>query len=98
MLCVSNPELLLPTVRSRCEIVRANADAEESDEAVADALELLSAVASDSRGKMLLWCVAHEGMDSRRCAAMLRAAREEACGRAAGQVGGFTQLRTLCIP
>ncbi|HIS45445.1 MAG TPA: DNA polymerase III subunit [Candidatus Scatomorpha merdigallinarum] len=77
VLCVSNPELLLPTVRSRCEIVRANADAEESDEAVADALELLSAVASDSRSKLLLWCVAHEGMDSRRCAAMLRAAREK---------------------
>ena len=58
ILCAENPALLLPTVRSRCELLRANA-------------------ASGSRAELLLWCSAHEGMDSRRCAAVLRAAREK---------------------
>ncbi len=77
ILCASNSALLLPTVRSRCEIIRANADAEESAEAASDALELLNAVSSGSRSELLLWCTSHEGMDSRRCAAMVRAAREK---------------------
>lgn len=75
VLCVSNPLALLDTVRSRCEIVRANADADEDPEAKSDAAELLAAAAKDRAG-FLLWCSEHEGMDSRRCEAMLRAARE----------------------
>lgn len=77
ILCASNPRQLLPTVRSRCELIRTNADALESDEASSDALELLSKLASGSRGELLLWTASNEGMDSRRCAAMLRAAREK---------------------
>lgn len=77
ILSVSNPELLLPTVRSRCELVRENADAEESEEASGDALALLRAAASGSRAEMLLWASDCEDMDSRRCAAMFRAAREK---------------------
>lgn len=76
ILCAANPELLLPTVRSRCELVRTNSDALESDEAAADAAALLDKLASGSRSELLLWCTSNEGMDSRRAAAMLRAARE----------------------
>ena len=43
----------------------------------AGARELLGALASGSRGELLLWCTANEGMDSRRCAAMFSAAREK---------------------
>ena len=63
----ANASLLLPTVRSRCEMIRANADAEASPEAESDARELLGALASGSRGELLLWCTANEGMDSRPC-------------------------------
>lgn len=77
ILCAENPALLLPTVRSRCELLRANADAEENAEDAAAAEELLGRIASGSRAELLLWCSAHEGMDSRRCAAVLRAAREK---------------------
>lgn len=77
ILCAANPQQLLPTVRSRCELIRTNADALESDEAASDAMELLGKLAGGSRGELLLWCTSNEGMDSRRCAAMLRAAREK---------------------
>lgn len=42
ILCAANPALLLPTVRSRCELIRINSDAAEGDEAAADARALLS--------------------------------------------------------
>ena len=76
ILCAANPGLLLPTVRSRCELLRANADAEVTDEAAADARALLEKLALGKRSELLLWCTGSEGMDSRRCAAMLSAARE----------------------
>lgn len=77
ILCAANPGLLLDTVRSRCEQIRENADAEESEEASSDALALLGAISAGDRCGLLLWCCENEGMDSRRCAAMLRAAREK---------------------
>ena len=77
VLCCANERQLLDTVRSRCELLRANEDAAEGEEAVSDALALLEHLASGSRTELLLWCSDNEGMDSRRCAAMLRAAREK---------------------
>ena len=76
VLCAANPALLLPTVRSRCETLRVNSDAAEGEEAAQDAAALLECIASGSRAKLLEWCCANENMDSRRCAAMLRASRE----------------------
>ena len=76
ILCAANPALLLPTVRSRCELIRINSDAAEGDEAAADARALLARLAAKSPPDLLAWCCENEGMDSRRCAAMLRAARE----------------------
>ncbi len=46
VLCASNPALLLPTVRSRCALLRLNADAQADEQAVQDAQALLEAAAS----------------------------------------------------
>ena len=80
ILCAANAAALLPTVRSRCETLRINLPAEESEEAAADAKALLERVALGSRGGLFEWCHENEDMDSRRCSAMLRAAREELAG------------------
>lgn len=85
ILCAANERLLLPTVRSRCEVIRANADADESGEAASDAAALLEKLAAGSRSKLLLWCTGNENMDSRRCAAMVRAAREALADVLAGR-------------
>ncbi len=75
VLCASNPALLLPTVRSRCVLIRINEDAVDDEQAAADAQALLEAVASGSRVELLRWSVSSEGMDTRRAAAMINAAR-----------------------
>lgn len=75
VLCASNPALLLPTVRSRCALLRLNADAQADEQAVQDAQALLEAAASGSRVELLRWSGAAEGMDTRRAAAMMNAAR-----------------------
>lgn len=53
VLCASNPALLLPTVRSRCVLIRINEDAVDDEQAAADAQALLEAVASGSRVELL---------------------------------------------
>ena len=55
VLCASNPALLLPTVRSRCALLRLNADAQADEQAVQDAQALLEAAASGSRVELLRW-------------------------------------------
>ena len=77
MLCAANPALLLPTVRSRCVLIRRNADAAEDEQSAADALALLSALAAGDRVSLLRWEFGSEDMDPRRAAAMINAAREE---------------------
>ena len=52
VLCAANPALLLPTVRSRCVLIRRNADAAEDEQSAADALALLSALAAGIAGLM----------------------------------------------
>ncbi len=49
VLCAANPALLLPTVRSRCVLIRRNADAAEDEQSAAAALALLSALAARRR-------------------------------------------------
>ena len=83
ILAAANPALLLATVRSRCETLRVNADAAEGEEAAADASALLE------------WCTANEGMDSRRCEAMLRSARE-ALADVLRERGGIKLERGRC--
>lgn len=95
ILCAANPALLLPTVRSRCELIRINSDAAEGDEAAADARALLARLAAKSPPDLLAWCCENEGMDSRRCAAMLRAAREALADVLRG-TGGVSIPRADC--
>ena len=66
LLLCAEPEALLPTVRSRCEVLRLNAeDRMEDPEAEARAAEYLAAARSGERKKMLNWCMENESMDSR---------------------------------
>ena len=53
ILCASNPALLLPTVRSRCVLLRQNADEAGDEQAAADALELLAALEDGGRARLL---------------------------------------------
>lgn len=80
ILCASNPALLLPTVRSRCVLLRQNADEAGDEQAAADALELLAALEDGGRARLLAWEFAHEDMDG---PARLRHARRRQ-GRARG--------------
>ena len=95
ILAAANPALLLATVRSRCETLRVNADAAEGEEAAADASALLDVIAKGSPTALLEWCTANEGMDSRRCEAMLRSARE-ALADVLRERGGIKLERGRC--
>ena len=74
ILAAASPELLLPTVRSRCALLRDPAEQlQESDEIRALAEDYLRAVASQNRLTLLRWCLAQEGMDAQTLAAFLPA-------------------------
>lgn len=77
ILCAANPALLLTTVRSRCVLVRRNADEAEDAQAADDAYTLLSALAAGDRVSLLTWAFGNEDMDPRRAATMINAARGE---------------------
>ncbi len=86
ILCAGSAELLLPTVRSRCALLRSAGDDGEDWETLALADGLLRAVSTGKRSELLSWCLANEGMDIRQAEALVRAARERLadvlCGRA----------------
>ena len=74
ILAAASPELLLPTVRSRCALLRDPAEQlQESDEIRTLAEDYLRAVASQDRLTLLRWCLAQEGMDAQMLAAFLPA-------------------------
>ena len=74
ILAAASPELLLPTVRSRCALLRDPAEQlQESDEIRALAEDYLRAVASQNRLTLLRWCLAQEGMDAQTLSAFLPA-------------------------
>lgn len=76
ILCAANPDHLLPTVRSRCAMLRRNADAAEDADAAAKAAEFLKVVSTGDRVGLLRWCTANEGMDGRKAEVFVRACRE----------------------
>ena len=79
LLCVTNPALLLPTVRSRCGMKRAGAAANEKDaEAAALAEGYLKALAVGDRAELLRWCTANENIDGRQAAAFAESVRDAA--------------------
>lgn len=86
LLCTSNPEQLLPTVRSRCAEINRNVGQREKDEEAGKlAAGYLKAVASGDRAKLLRWCTENEGLDNRGAAAFVDGAQElladMLCGR-----------------
>lgn len=77
LLCVTNPALLLPTVRSRCGELRVGAaEGEDDGEASALAEGYLKALAAGDRGELLRWCTANESIDGRQAAAFVALARD----------------------
>lgn len=85
VLCAANPELLLTTVRSRCVLLRINADAEEDESARSAARAMLEALRSGSRARLVEWSVSAGNMDTLSAAAMFRAAREALADELAGR-------------
>ena len=77
LLCVKNPRLLLPTVRSRCGEINLSGTVAEEDEASEKlAMSYLKAAASGDRTKLLGFCFKNEGIDTRETAAFVSAAGE----------------------
>ena len=71
ILAAASPELLLPTVRSRCALLRDPTEQlQESDEIRTLAEDYLRAVASQDRMTLLRWCLAHEGMEAQTLAVL----------------------------
>lgn len=85
ILCAANPELLLPTVRSRCALIRINADSEEDESARAAARGMLDALNANERRALLEWSASAGNMDARAASAMFRAVREALADELAGR-------------
>lgn len=86
LLCVTNAEQLLPTVRSRCAERRAgSASAVADEEAEALAEGYVRALSSGKREELLRWCAANEGVDGRAAAAFAACARDALADRLCGR-------------
>lgn len=74
LLCVVNPALLLPTVRSRC-MERRSAAGEQApeEESLKRAGDYLRAAATGDRAQLLRWCCTQEGLDQRETLALVEA-------------------------
>ena len=72
ILCTTNPEKLLTTVRSRCVLVRCN-NGEESENAEMAVLadEYVSLVQSGNAAELTAWCFVNERLDSRKLPELL---------------------------
>lgn len=98
LLCVTNPALLLPTVRSRCaEHLCPGGDGGPDPELRALAEEFLSRAAAGDRAELLLWCASREGWDLRALSAFLDAACACLTERITGRAGaeGMTTAQML---
>ena len=87
LLCVTNPQLLLPTVRSRCaELLCSGGDEAEDEDSRALAAAFVKAVAGGDPAGLLRWCMKNEGLDTRAAVSFLesteRLLADMACGRA----------------
>ena len=72
ILCTTNPEKLLTTVRSRCVLIRCNAGSEpENIEMAALADEYICLVQNGNTAELTAWCFANEKLDSRKMPELL---------------------------
>ncbi len=75
ILAVERAESMLPTVRSRCEVIRCNTEADAlPEEAVQEAGEYLALLARDDAVGLLRWSRAHERDETEAIQALLTAA------------------------
>ena len=75
LLCASNAELLLETVRSRCAEIVCGAGEEEPDpESVKLASAFLRRCAEKDEAQLFRWCAANEGMDNAAAVAFVECA------------------------
>lgn len=84
LLCVTNPALLLPTVRSRCE-ERRSAAAEEAPDEESRKLAEACLRAAASRAELVRWCFAQDALDLRQTQAMIEALRYTVTDMLAGR-------------
>ena len=64
LLCVENPALLLPTVRSRCVEYRSNGESSGEDEAGTKlAMAFLKQVARGDESELCRWCMQNDRLD-----------------------------------
>lgn len=107
LLCVTNPALLLETVRSRCVMLRGNGEGDKGgEEARALAEELLGCVAGGQRAELLRWCLGHEDLDGREAQALFEALqlaltdrlcmRRDADGLSRSQMAALAALAARC--
>lgn len=76
LLCVTNPDKLLPTVRSRCAELSVNGRVPAAEEAAMKlAKEYLKLVSKGDAAALCRWCGQNDGMDSAAAEAMLDCAQ-----------------------
>ncbi len=87
LLCVTNPQQLLPTVRSRCaELVCSGGDEEADEDSRKLAAAFVRTAARGDPAELLRWCMENEGLDTRSAVSFLESTQrllaDMACGRA----------------
>ncbi len=97
LLCVTNPALLLPTVRSRCaELNRFGGEQELDPEQKKLAEQFLRRVAEGDRAALLAWCTKNEGMEPHAMSAFLDCAAACVAERITGRApAGGMSLQAL---
>ena len=98
LLCTVNTQLLLATVRSRCEQITVAGEGEDGDEEVrALASAYLKAVSTGDAAQLLRWCAANDGVDLRTASAFIEQVRlllaDMLCGRR--KSGGLSKADML---
>lgn len=107
LLCTANPQMLLPTVRSRCvEICVNSASSAGKKDENEPAREFIRIVASGDRVKLFSWCAANDSMDTRAAAEFIDSAysltaemlckREKAHGMTGGELAALNSLLGKC--
>lgn len=107
LLCVSNAEPLLTTVRSRCAELKLGGESESAaPETVRLAKDFLKTVATGDRAKLFAWCAANEGMEPRAAAEFIECAenaaadmlclRADPCGLPRGELMRLHRLLRRC--
>ena len=73
ILCTTNPEKLLTTVRSRCALIRCNTDTDETENAETAALadEYIRLVQNGNCAELTAWCMANDRLDARELTELL---------------------------